>query len=94
MVNLYQIDPKALKARTREAQEQLLITLQDDSTRPPPTLGTPPWQGSIFGPWLGQPASRLETFEHEAGSRHGAVNILIGLAALGTMLVIGWLVFR
>jgi hypothetical protein len=94
MVNPYRLDPKALKAITQQVQEQQLITLQDDGTRPPPTLGTPIWQSSIFGPWLGQPMSRFETFEHGPKPLHGALSILIGLGSLGILLGIGWLIFR
>ena len=94
MANPYQIDPKALETLTKQAQEQQLITLADDSTRPPPTRGTPSWQGSIVGPWLGQPASRLQTFDRGPKPRHGALNLVIGLGSIGVLLFSFWLIFR
>jgi len=57
----YKLDPKALRAKTRQASEEHLVTLQDDSSKPPPTIGTAPWQGIIFGPAFGQPSAQLET---------------------------------
>lgn len=59
MTDLYKIDPEAMKARTRQASEEHLVTLQDDSTKPPPTIGTAPWQGIIFGPAFGQPVGEI-----------------------------------
>jgi len=82
MRNPYRLDPEALRAITLQVQEQRLITLRDDASRPPPTLGTPSWQGSLFGPWLGQPASRLVTFEHGPRPRHGGLRAVLGLGAL------------
>jgi hypothetical protein len=64
MTNPYQLDPDALKRRATQAQEEKLITVQDDSTQPPPTIGTPSWMSIIGGPAMGQPSSRHTTFQH------------------------------
>ena len=94
MLNPYQLDPRVLRAITKQAQEQQLITLRDDSSRPPPTLGTPIWQSSLFGPWLGQPASRFVTFEHGPMALQGTVRVMLGLGALIGALALLRLVFR
>jgi len=52
----YRIDPRRMRAQEREASERQVITLQDDSAKPPPTVGTAPWQAILFGPALGQPS--------------------------------------
>jgi hypothetical protein len=94
MANPYRLDPRSLKAITQQVQEQKLVTLRDDGTRPPPTLGTPIWQGAIFGPWLGQPASRLQTFEHGPKPLHGALSILIGLGSIVGVLILLRMIFH
>jgi len=65
MANPYKMDPEALKRRGALAQEEKLVTLQDDSTQPPPTIGTPSWMSILGGPALGQPGSRHTTFQHD-----------------------------
>jgi hypothetical protein len=65
MTHPYQIDPEAMKRRSTLAQEEKLVTLQDDSTHPPPTIATPSWMSIIGGPALGQPSSRHTTFQHD-----------------------------
>jgi len=65
MTNPYQIDPEALKRKSILAQEEKLVTLQDDSAQPPPTIGTPSWMSILGGPALGQPGSRHTTFQHD-----------------------------
>lgn len=57
MENPYKLNPESLKAKQRTMQEERLITLKDDSTRPPPTIGVEPLQGILFGPAAGQPSS-------------------------------------
>lgn len=64
MTNPYQIDPEAMKGKSTLAQEEKLVTLQDDSTQPPPTIGTPSWMSILGGPALGQPSSHHTTFQH------------------------------
>ena len=50
--------------RPARVQEEKLVALKDDTTAPPPTIGTPSWMGILGGPALGQPASRFETYAH------------------------------
>jgi len=64
MSSPHPIDPKLLKRRTAQSQEEKLVTLKDDSTHPPPTIGTPSWMSILGGPALGQPASGQRTFDH------------------------------
>ena len=49
---------------TGQMQEEHLITLQDDTTRPPPTIGTPSWMSIIGGPSLGQPSGNTSSLDH------------------------------
>ena len=65
MTNPYQIDPEAMKRKSTLVQEEKLVTLRDDSTQPPPTIGTPSWMSILGGPALGQPGSRHTTFQHQ-----------------------------
>jgi hypothetical protein len=67
MENPYTPDPKRLKQQTAQVQEQQLIALQDDSTKPPPTIATPSWMSIIGSPFLGQPSSSYKTFDHRPG---------------------------
>lgn len=81
--DLYRIDPKALEARRREAQETHVVTLQEDAVKPPPTVGTAPWQAILFGPALGQPSSEPR------GSSPWVGWLLLGLAGAAALV---WLV--
>jgi hypothetical protein len=55
----YRIDPEALANKQRAAQQEKLITLKDDSARPPSTIGTSPLQGILMGPAAGQPSNAV-----------------------------------
>lgn len=68
MTNPYQLDPEAMKRKSTLVQEEKLVTLRNDSTQPPPTIGTPSWMGILGGPALGQPGSRHTTFQHTEAS--------------------------
>jgi len=68
MTNPYQLDPEAMKRKSTLVQEEKLVTLKDDSTQPPPTIGTPSWMSILGGPALGQPSSSHTTFQHRQGS--------------------------
>lgn len=72
----YRIDPAQLKAREREASQLHVVTLQDDSAKPPPTVGTAPWQGILFGPAVGQPSGEESRVSPWVG------RILLALAAV------------
>ncbi len=83
MNDLYRIDPKALEARRREAQETHVVTLQEDAVKPPPTVGTSPWQAILFGPALGQPSGELRRTSPWVG------RVLLALAGAAAL---AWLV--
>lgn len=68
MTDPYQLDPEGMKRKSTMVQEEKLVTLRDDSTQPPPTIGTPSWMSILGGPALGQPSSRHTTFQHGQGS--------------------------
>lgn len=61
MSDIYKIDPETLRRKMSEGSEQQVITLKDDSTKPPPTISTASWQGILCGPVLGQPTHYSET---------------------------------
>lgn len=86
--NPYRIDPKRNRARVREAAEHRVVTLQDESTKPPPTIGTAPWQGILFGPAFGQPST--------APSRRLGLGakLLLGLFALALVLLVARALLR
>ena len=60
MPDTQQIDPKELIKKARQASERQVITLQEDSRRPPPTIGMAPWQSILFGPASGQPSGEAQ----------------------------------
>ena len=86
MADPYKIDPSFLKAITKQVEEERLITLKDDSTRPPPTIGTPSWRSSLFGPMLGQPESSFKTFAHESNAFRTSFGFLAAFVILGVIL--------
>lgn len=49
----YAIDPE----KRLPASEKALVTLKDDTARPPATIGKPIWQSLLFGSALGQPSN-------------------------------------
>lgn len=55
-----QIDPEALNRLKKTAQEEKLVTLRDDSARPPATISTSSMHGILFGPGAGQPSKASE----------------------------------
>ena len=63
MESPYQVK-RPTDANTGQLQEKELISLKDDSTKPPPTVGDPSGLGVYLGPLAGQPGSGLNTFEH------------------------------
>ena len=85
MANPYEIDPEIVKKVARQAEEERLITLKDDSTHIPPTIGIPPWQNIIFGSLFGQPSSRFETFQ-----RHQSTFQAIGRLVLALVIIAGF----
>jgi hypothetical protein len=58
-------------AHPGQLQEEQLISLKDDSIKPPPTVGTPSYMSIIMGPAVGQPGSDVNTFEHSHKSSKG-----------------------
>ena len=56
MDNPYQPKPGSLEAHRRRVNEEQLVILQDDSPRPPTTIGLQGWQGMILGASSGQPS--------------------------------------
>ena len=83
MKSPYQIDPEALRHRSRRIEEEKVITLQDDGgNRPSPSIGAPGWQNIMAGPLLGQPASDIRTFQHQQSRMSPATAMLLGILAL------------
>lgn len=56
MGNPYKIDPEAFREKRKTAKQEYLISLQDDSAHPPPTVNSSSFQGIFFGPAAGQPS--------------------------------------
>jgi hypothetical protein len=54
---------------TGQLQEKELISIKDDSTKPPPTIGTPSWVSIYMGSAAGQPSSDMTTFEHVGATK-------------------------
>jgi hypothetical protein len=52
MRNPYAVDP----GKQVPLKEQAVVTLKDDTARPPATIGKPIWQSLLFGSALGQPS--------------------------------------
>jgi hypothetical protein len=90
MDNPYRPDPTALRARTQQAEEEKVITLKDDSTKPPPTIGAPSWQNILAGPMLSQPSSDTHTFEHSAQKM--SLIVKIGLILIGLFII--YIIFK
>lgn len=78
MASPYKVDPNR---KTGQLQEEHLVTLKDDSTKPPPTVGTPSWMAILGGPALGQPGGRSdEAADRFLFSARFWLLLLIGLA--------------
>lgn len=69
MNNPYSLNPRAFDSRRKTAQEEKLITLKDDSTQPPPTVGSSAFQGIMFGPAAMQPSKSSDDVEPSWGKR-------------------------
>jgi hypothetical protein len=82
MSNPYRLDPESLKAKQKEKQEQKLITLQDDSAKPPPTIGTSAFQSILFGPGAGQPSRDSTQQRTSWGKKLLLVTVFVGLVLL------------
>jgi len=82
MENPYKLDPESLKAKQRTMQEDRLITLKDDSSRPPPTIGVESFQGIMFGPAAGQPSSDYSDSKPSWGKKILGYLIWFWVAAL------------
>ncbi len=67
--NPYQPNPDSLESHRRRVQHERLVTLQDDSARPPATLGLQPWQSMILGPSSGQPSKASRDIKPGWGKR-------------------------
>lgn len=94
MASQYQIDPDKMRSVSQTIQEEHLITLKDDSIQPPPTIATPVWQNILMGSMLGQPSSRVNTFDHQSTPIRTALRVLAPFVALGGSLFVIWLFFR
>lgn len=68
MDNPYQPRPDSLEAHRRRVNEEVVITLKDDSARPPATIGSG-WQGMILGPAAGQPGGNSSDIKPRWGKR-------------------------
>ncbi|WP_291270866.1 hypothetical protein [Geothrix sp.] len=88
MTNPYRIDPEAMKQKSTLAQEKKLVTLQDDSDHPPPTIGTASWMSILGGPALGQPSSRHTTFQHDDAPFLFSGRFWLGVGFVGFVLYI------
>lgn len=56
MENPYRPHPEAYGERRKTAQQEQLISLKDDSAKPPPTIGSGGLQGILFGGAASQPS--------------------------------------
>ena len=92
MENPYKIK-RPSDVNTGQLQEKELVTIKDDSTKPPPTVGTPSWMSIIMGPAVGQPGSDMETFEHSESSRGRFMFSLRFWLLLIVVAVIGFFVY-
>ena len=64
MENPYKVkDPS--RVDVGQFQEREVVSIKDDSTKPPQTTGDPTGLGVYFGPLYGQPESSQRTFAHE-----------------------------
>ncbi len=68
MENPYQPRPDSLEAHRRRVNEEVLVTLKDDTARPPATIGTG-WQSMILGPSAGQPGGNARDIKPGWGKR-------------------------
>jgi len=79
------IDPETLRKVARQAEEERLFTMKDDSIHPPPTIGAPAWQSLFFGSLFGQPTSRFEST-----GRHQSTFQAIGRLVLALAIIAGF----
>jgi hypothetical protein len=82
MSNPYRLDPEALRAKQKEKLEQKFVTLQDDSAKPPPTIGTSAFQSILFGPTAGQPSRDSSSQRSSWTKRLFLGAVFLGLAGL------------
>ncbi|GEM_PF-3975918 len=55
MGNPYKVDPGAFRKKRMTAQNESLVSLQVESTQPPPSIRASAYQAIYFGPTAGQP---------------------------------------
>jgi hypothetical protein len=71
-----------LKKAAKEAETKVYVALKDDSAHPPASIGKPPWQNILFGSMLGQPSSRLESFDHAPSNFRAIARLIMALAMI------------
>jgi len=92
MTEAEMITVEKLKKTAMEAQTKVYLTLREEASHAPSTLGKAPWENLIMGPMLGQPSSRVESFEHTRSTFRTYLRMLSALAMIiGTLLIVDFI---